>query len=236
MLDATAALLTYQAGIYFATGRTPGRMGNRHPTIVPYETFEASDGEFVVAVGNDEQWRRFCAATEPGRSRRRRTVRDQPRSRHQLRHAAAAARRSASGAHPRRVGVAAAARRRAVRVGARHRRGAAGSAPRSPRHDPARSITRPRDRCGSPACRSSFRRRPAAVRNAAADARPAHRCHPVEGCRVGTRGNRAIEGRRGGLTATTAIRRAGARSAGRRARLPRSARRRRFAHERAVRT
>jgi CoA:oxalate CoA-transferase len=35
-------------------------MGNRHPTIVPYETFTASDGDFVVAVGNDEQWRRFC--------------------------------------------------------------------------------------------------------------------------------------------------------------------------------
>lgn len=60
MLDATAALLTYQAGIYFATGTTPPRMGNRHPTIVPYETFPASDGEFVVAVGNDDQWRRFC--------------------------------------------------------------------------------------------------------------------------------------------------------------------------------
>ena len=60
MLDATAALLTYQAGIYFATGATPGRLGNRHPTIVPYETFPAADGEFVVAVGNDEQWRRFC--------------------------------------------------------------------------------------------------------------------------------------------------------------------------------
>ena len=60
MLEATAALLTYQAGIYFATGSTPGRMGNRHPTIVPYETFEAADGEFVIAVGNDEQWKRFC--------------------------------------------------------------------------------------------------------------------------------------------------------------------------------
>ena len=60
MLDATAALLTYQAGNYFATGMTPGRMGNRHPSIVPYETFPGSDGEFVVAVGNDEQWRRFC--------------------------------------------------------------------------------------------------------------------------------------------------------------------------------
>jgi len=60
MLDATASLLTYQAGIFFATGATPGRLGNRHPTIVPYETFLASDGDFVVAVGNDEQFRRFC--------------------------------------------------------------------------------------------------------------------------------------------------------------------------------
>jgi len=60
MLDATAALLTYQAGIYFATGQPPQRMGNRHPSIAPYETFSAADGELVVAVGNDEQWRRFC--------------------------------------------------------------------------------------------------------------------------------------------------------------------------------
>ena len=60
MFESTAALLTYQAGIYFATGKAPERMGNRHPTIVPYETFAASDGDFVIAVGNDEQWRRFC--------------------------------------------------------------------------------------------------------------------------------------------------------------------------------
>ena len=64
MLDAAAALLTYQAGIYFATGTTPVRMGNRHPTIVPYETFAARDGDFVVAVGNDEQWLRFCDVVE----------------------------------------------------------------------------------------------------------------------------------------------------------------------------
>ena len=66
MLDATTALLTYQAGIYFATGGTPGRMGNRHPTIVPYETFAAADGDFVVAVGNDDQWRRFCDVLKRG--------------------------------------------------------------------------------------------------------------------------------------------------------------------------
>jgi formyl-CoA transferase/CoA:oxalate CoA-transferase len=60
MLDATAALLTYQAGNYFATGNVPARMGNRHPTIVPYESFRAADGDFVIAGGNDEIWRRLC--------------------------------------------------------------------------------------------------------------------------------------------------------------------------------
>ena len=60
MLDSVAALLTYQAGIYFATDKAPARMGNRHPTIVPYETLEASDGELVVAVGNDQLWHTFC--------------------------------------------------------------------------------------------------------------------------------------------------------------------------------
>lgn len=60
MLDSVAALLTYQAGIYFATNQAPTRLGNRHPTIVPYETLETSDGEVVVAVGNDQLWHSFC--------------------------------------------------------------------------------------------------------------------------------------------------------------------------------
>ena len=64
MLDATAALLTYQAGLCLATGAAPKRMGNRHPTIAPYETFAAADGDLVLAVGNDDQWRRFCAAAD----------------------------------------------------------------------------------------------------------------------------------------------------------------------------
>jgi crotonobetainyl-CoA:carnitine CoA-transferase CaiB-like acyl-CoA transferase len=59
MLDAVAALLTYQAGNFFASGQPPARLGNRHPSIVPYETFAAADGDFVLAVGNDELWRRF---------------------------------------------------------------------------------------------------------------------------------------------------------------------------------
>ena len=60
MLDSVAALLTYQAGIVFATGASPGRLGNRHPSIAPYDTFETADGPLVLAVGNDEQWVRFC--------------------------------------------------------------------------------------------------------------------------------------------------------------------------------
>ena len=60
MLDACAAVLTYQAGIYFANGTAPGRLGNRHPTITPYETLEAADGDLVVAVGNDQLWKTFC--------------------------------------------------------------------------------------------------------------------------------------------------------------------------------
>ena len=64
MLDATAALLTYQAGAYFVTGEVPARMGNRHPTITPYESFETADGDLVIAGGNDDIWRRLCGALE----------------------------------------------------------------------------------------------------------------------------------------------------------------------------
>jgi crotonobetainyl-CoA:carnitine CoA-transferase CaiB-like acyl-CoA transferase len=60
MLDSVAALLTYQAGIYFVTGAPPVRHGNAHPTVAPYETFQAADGEVVLAAGNDELWRKFC--------------------------------------------------------------------------------------------------------------------------------------------------------------------------------
>ena len=59
MLDAVASLLSYQASSAFATGDTPVRMGNRHPSIAPYDTFTAADGDFVLSVGNDDQFRRL---------------------------------------------------------------------------------------------------------------------------------------------------------------------------------
>ena len=64
LLDSVAALLTHQAGAYFATGESPARLGNRHRSIAPYDMFAASDGDFVLAVGNDDQWRRFCEVAE----------------------------------------------------------------------------------------------------------------------------------------------------------------------------
>jgi formyl-CoA transferase/CoA:oxalate CoA-transferase len=60
MLDTVTALLTYQASSAFATGATPARMGNRHPSIAPYDTFTVADGDFVLSVGNDDQFRRVC--------------------------------------------------------------------------------------------------------------------------------------------------------------------------------
>ena len=64
MYEAMASLLTFNAGIYFATGDTPRRRGNEHPTIVPYETFQAADGWINLGVANDDLWRRFCNAAE----------------------------------------------------------------------------------------------------------------------------------------------------------------------------
>lgn len=60
MLDGQVALLTYQAGIYFSTGKSPKRLGNAHPSIVPYETLECADGFINLGVGNDSLWAKFC--------------------------------------------------------------------------------------------------------------------------------------------------------------------------------
>ncbi len=62
MLDVMASLLTYQAGIYFATGQRPTRRGNQHPSIVPYEVFQARDAYLTIGAANDALWERCCAA------------------------------------------------------------------------------------------------------------------------------------------------------------------------------
>ena len=62
MLDGQVALLTYHAASYFVTGENPPRLGNRHPTISPYEPVKTGDGKeyIILAVGNDSIWQKFC--------------------------------------------------------------------------------------------------------------------------------------------------------------------------------
>ena len=62
LLDSQIALLAYQNTNYFSTGKPPGRIGNLHPNIVPYQPFKTSDGEVIVACGNDNLFRKFCNA------------------------------------------------------------------------------------------------------------------------------------------------------------------------------
>ena len=60
LLDSLAAILSNQGGNYLATGVAPGRLGNAHPNIVPYQTFKTSDGDVILACGNDNLFRKFC--------------------------------------------------------------------------------------------------------------------------------------------------------------------------------
>lgn len=64
MTEALAALLTFNAGMYFATGESPPRHGNVHPTIAPYQTFETADGWINLGVANDAFWQRLCQVLE----------------------------------------------------------------------------------------------------------------------------------------------------------------------------
>ncbi len=59
LMDSIISILTYQAGNFLATGETPQRVGNRHPMITPYESFETKDGYVIFAVGNQRLWENF---------------------------------------------------------------------------------------------------------------------------------------------------------------------------------
>ena len=60
LLDVQVACLANQAMNYLATGKSPHRMGNAHPSIVPYQDFPTADGHMILAIGNDGQFARFC--------------------------------------------------------------------------------------------------------------------------------------------------------------------------------
>lgn len=60
MLDSQVAILENAIARYVITKEIPSREGNRHPSIVPFETFDTSDGEIMIAAGNDSLWSKFC--------------------------------------------------------------------------------------------------------------------------------------------------------------------------------
>ena len=64
LMDSALAALLNQASAYLNAGTVPGRMGNRHPSIVPYETYAAADGDFALAVGNDTMFARLCVVID----------------------------------------------------------------------------------------------------------------------------------------------------------------------------
>lgn len=60
LLDCMTGVLANQAMNFLASGNVPTRMGNTHPNIVPYQTFEVSDGHIIIASGNDRQFQALC--------------------------------------------------------------------------------------------------------------------------------------------------------------------------------
>jgi len=67
LLDVQVSCLANQAMNYLVTGKSPARLGNAHPSIVPYQGFPTADGDIILAVGNDSQFAAFClAAGQPG--------------------------------------------------------------------------------------------------------------------------------------------------------------------------
>ena len=60
LMDCATALMANQAMNYLATGHAPGRLGNFHPNLAPYQVVPCADGHIILATGNDAQFRRFC--------------------------------------------------------------------------------------------------------------------------------------------------------------------------------
>src|SRR5437899_3972780 len=62
LLESLLPTLTYHAATWLLAAQVPARLGNRHPSLAPYETFEARDGHVIVGIGNEPLWRAFCSA------------------------------------------------------------------------------------------------------------------------------------------------------------------------------
>jgi crotonobetainyl-CoA:carnitine CoA-transferase CaiB-like acyl-CoA transferase len=61
LMDCAVSAMANQALNYMSTGTSPGRTGNYHPNLTPYQVFDCSDGHIIIATGNDGQYQRLCA-------------------------------------------------------------------------------------------------------------------------------------------------------------------------------
>jgi len=83
LLDTQVAMLANLGANYLATGVAPGRIGNAHQNIVPYQVFETADGHLILAVGNDSQFAKFCdVAGRPDLAQDPRFIKNADRVRH----------------------------------------------------------------------------------------------------------------------------------------------------------
>ena len=166
LLDVMIATMANMNTAWLNSGQVPGRAGNAHQSIVPYQVFACADGFLILAVGNDLQFRRFCnAAGCIGLADDARFL-DQPGTRAPSRRAGAAARGDPAGPHEADLDRAPRSRRGAVRTDRCPRRGVREPAGRRarPEHPAAararrRTVRWSRIRCGCPR-----RRRPTTCR------------------------------------------------------------------------
>ena len=196
MLDVGASFLANQAMNYLISGRAPRRAGNAHPNIQPQDVFATRDGHLVLAVGNDDQFARFCDVLERPGHRPGRTLPDQCRPRPQQCDPDAADRRAAGAPRARPLGARVRARGRAVRAD-QHRAGGfrrrADQASRNADRD--RASGRGRRAAGGIA--DAVQARPAVARAPAAAARRAHRGNSARARLAGCEGARRMPRRTG---------------------------------------
>ena len=183
LLDVQVAMLANMNSNYLASGQPPVRWGNAHPNIVPYQTFQTSDGWIIVAVGNDGQFRKFVEAggrpelanderfaTNPARVRHRDIARADP-----CRHGAPAGQAA--------MDRGAGSSRRAVRADQRSGRSVRERAGGGARHA-GRSAASVGRHGQTGAQSDQYDRHAARSAVPSADARRAHRQHPARCARL----------------------------------------------------
>ena len=173
LFDSSVAMMSVMNLNYLVTGKPPGRAGNAHPNIVPYQVFACADGHVIVAVGNDGQFAKFCEVggrPEWAADARYAKNADRVRNRDVL---VPLDRRRDAHAHAARVARRAGAARRALRADQQARPGVRRSAARGARHAARSAASARRD---GPAGRHADQvlRHDARVRAAAAAPRRTH--------------------------------------------------------------